>query len=96
MMRNSVFLASLFISTSLHGAEPKFHFQDCVTVVSGFYKACHGTVRAVSNISSYPRDNRAYNVYDVYLTCKNNESMLAMLKESELEMMDGRKCDDTN
>jgi len=37
-------LLLLLLSTTALATEPDFHYQDCVRIVSGFYKGCKGKV----------------------------------------------------
>jgi len=80
----------LLLSLAATAAEPKFHFQDCVTVVSGFYKGCHGRVMALSNVNVGPGNTST--LFDVSLMCKNNESAFQTFREAEIKLSP-RSCD---
>jgi len=66
-------LGLMLICSVAVAAGPKFHFKDCVQVISGFYKGCNGTVEY------YDGDQR----YEVYLDCKN-EVFSSLFEEKEL------------
>lgn len=71
----------LFVALCALAGEPKFHYQDCVTVTSGFYRGCYGRVRAVDRLIS----TQNVTAYDVSLTCKYNTNTYQILEEYELE-----------
>jgi hypothetical protein len=78
------FIFLLLIALPALAAEPKFHFQDCVIIVGGFYGNCHGTVQALRN-----GVGNAYDLYDVSLSCKNGMNTSATFKEYELKPYPG-------
>jgi len=58
-----------FISLTCLGAEPKFHFRDCVKVTHGFYRGCKGRVDIMSGDTDYyveMNDCRGVNVYELF------------------------------
>jgi len=77
-MRNLT-LILLFASTCL-AAEPKFHFQDCIKVLDGFYKGCSGRVVAINQ----NKNVQGKDLYDVNLTCKNNETTFQTVLETQI------------
>lgn len=80
MIRSAMLL--LLISFVASAAEPKFHFQDCVVIVSGFYKNCFGRVQSVNSMIS---TTGKYDMYDVSLTCKEDERTLQSFREAEMK-----------
>ena len=80
----------LLLSPTAECREPIFHFMDCVLVMQGFYRGCHGQVREVSyggTIAS-PVDT-----YEVSLTCNDGEGTVQTLTDQDLKKLPKRKCD---
>jgi hypothetical protein len=77
----------LYMSVA-RAAEPRFHYLDCVNVVSGFYKGCHGLVKTVNQNDNFPK----YDTYDVELSCKSNEGMLQQVRDGDLQAAPGKRC----
>ena len=73
-MKKYIFLLTL-ISLTCIAAEPKFHFRDCVKVVSGFYKGCSGfTIETLDTMGEY----------EVILWCKEYK-FKEFFKEKDLK-----------
>lgn len=69
------------------GAEPKFHYQDCVSVTSGFYRGCHGRVNSYVQIDGKEQ-------YEINLTCRNNSGAVTSFDTSILKLIKDSACKD--
>jgi hypothetical protein len=78
-------LLLLLLSIPAQATEPKFHFKDCVSIQSGFYKGCHGLVQAILHQADVLL---THDIYDVNVVCKS-ESIFQTFKESELKLSPG-------
>jgi hypothetical protein len=70
----------LMISTSCIASEPKYHLNDCVKVIEGFYRDCNGTVEAY-----IPPDK-----YEVVIVCKNH---ILPLQFRETDLVPSKSCE---
>jgi len=68
----------LFISLTCLASEPRFHFQDCVEIIHGFYQGCKGTVQ----------DMEDGVMYGVKAECKG-ASLYVRVKEKDLKSAKG-------
>lgn len=71
----------LFLPIICFANQPKFHFNDRVKVIHGFYLGCEGNVR------SY---NESGDQYDTVLDC-NNDIFSEWIDSKNLELVKGSK-----
>lgn len=78
----------LLLSVICNADSPKFHFMECVKVVSGFFAGCKGNVKSYS-AESFGTKPGTYNgpnsTYQVEVTDCKGQSFFEYFKESELE-----------
>lgn len=81
----------LLLMPLAHGTETKFHFNDCVNVVSGFYKGCYGVVH---QYDQPPKDAKP--AYEVVLMCKGAQDMSMTFEEDEISLTKASRCKGAN
>jgi hypothetical protein len=74
------YFALFLISLTCVAGEPKFHFKDCVKVVSGFYKDCKGKVDAYN-----PGSGSVEPYYEVDIEDCKGSGFYADFDEDQLE-----------
>jgi hypothetical protein len=87
---NKLIMFTILLSTIVFAAEPKFHFQDCVKVKSGFYKGCKGHVIAFYGYTGVVTKN-FYSEYDVSIDSCLGKSLQERFNEEMLIKSNG--CD---
>ena len=75
-----------FISLTCLGAEPKFHFRDCVKVTHGFYRGCKGTVDGF-----VIEDINGNGVYSVQIDDCKGAGVYGEFNDTQLELSKGCK-----
>jgi hypothetical protein len=65
--------------------EPRFHFEDCVQVTSGFYRDCHGFVKG--RAIGYEAET-----YDVSAVCPHGGVIKESFNVKDLKQIPQAKC----
>jgi hypothetical protein len=86
----SVLAGFALCSRPAHAGEyvrnPNFHFNDCVQVVDGFYKGCHGRVKDMSPGGF---------TYEVSMVCKNGSTTIQNVDLDSLKPLNDKACKDS-